>query len=58
MRLFFGLLLGALLMALYAYRAQIKALYENRKALSSADRAVEGAKQAVDAVGDLLDEVT
>jgi hypothetical protein len=57
MRFFFGVIVGALCMAVYAYRKQISDVWNNRKALSAGGRAVDGVTQTVDAVKDFLREI-
>jgi hypothetical protein len=57
MRFWFGVFVGASLMALYAYRSQISDIIHNRKALSAGQKTAEGVSTTVSGVKDLLKEL-
>lgn len=57
MRFWFGVFVGAVLMALYAFRQQISDVINNRKALSAGAKTAEGAQQVADGVKELWKEL-
>lgn len=57
MKFFFAMVLGALLMALFAYRQTISDLIAGRKALGAGAKTVSGIEQAVGGLKDLLGEL-
>jgi hypothetical protein len=57
MRFWLGVFVGALAMALYAYRKPISDIINNRKAISAGAKTVEGAQQTFEGLKDLLQEL-
>jgi hypothetical protein len=57
MRFWFGVFVGAVLMALYAYRTQISDIIHNRKALSAGAKTAEGVQTTIAGVKELLGEL-
>jgi hypothetical protein len=57
MRFWFGVFVGSVLMALYAYRSQISDIIHNRKALSAGAKTAEGVQKTVEGVKELLGDL-
>lgn len=57
MKFFFAMVLGALLMALFAYRQTISDLIAGRKALGAGAKTVTGIEQTIGGIKDLLGEL-
>lgn len=57
MKFFFGVLLGAALMALYAYRQSISDIIAGRRALGAGAKTVSGIEQTIGGIKDLVGEL-
>lgn len=57
MRFWLGVFVGALLMAMYAYRQTISDIIHNRKALSAGAKTAEGVGKTVEGLKELLNEL-
>ena len=57
MKFFFGMLFGALLMGLYAYRQTISDVIAGRRALGAGAKTVSGVEQAIGGIKDLIGEL-
>jgi hypothetical protein len=57
MRFWLGVFVGALLMALYAYRKEIGDIIHNRKAISAGAKTAEGVSKTVEGLKELFGEV-
>lgn len=53
-KFFLGLFFGAVAMAVYAYRNQIRAIIEHRGQIGSLAKGAEGASQVIDAAEEIL----
>ncbi len=54
MRFWFGVFVGAVLMALYAYRGTISDIIHNRKKLSAGAKTAEGVSKTVEGLKELF----
>jgi hypothetical protein len=57
MRFWFGFFVGALGMALFAYRKQISDIINNRKAISAGGKVASGISDVVEGAKDLFGEI-